>query len=216
MGKLNKANIKEFFKELKEESKNDSKKNKLKDQEYDEQTSKEIKEEIKEEKRSILISIGLILLTLIVLGLCLFLLYFCFHKKIVNMLDSFINSIPIADSNTSSDNNNSNITDGNNSNTDDNSNSNDNKKSNNDCSKAFDGTYKLGTEIITFVNDGYYDLSSNDVTTATGLYTIKNNVITVDATYEDFSLGSAIFTYNISKDCKTVTEVSTGKVFVRK
>jgi len=216
MGKSKESKLKNYVNELKDELKNDSNKNKEKDPEFDKAVADDLKEELKEEKKIITITAGSIIILLLLFVLIGTILYLSFHKSIEKKFNDLINNIPVYKS---QDNNNIGETDTNtnddNSYVPDNSN-NDSNKNSKDCKSSFSGTYKLNNEVITFESDGYFDLSSNNVTTATGMYTIKDNVINVDADYEDFSLGSKKFTYNISKDCKKLTEVNTGKIYNRK
>ena len=216
MGKSKESKLKNYVNELKDELKNDSNKNKEKDPEFDKAVADDLKEELKEEKKIITITAGSIIILLLLFVLIGTILYLSFHKSIEKKFNDLINNIPVYKS---QDNNNIGETDTNtnddNSYVPDNSN-NDSTNKGNDCKSSFSGTYKLNNEVITFESDGYFDLSSNNVTTATGMYTIKDNVINVDADYEDFSLGSKKFTYNISKDCKKLTEVNTGKIYNRK
>ena len=216
MGKSKESKLKNYVNELKDELKNDSNKNKEKDPEFDKAVADDLKEELKEEKKIITITAGSIIILLLLFVLIGTILYFSFHKSIEKKFNDLINNIPVYNTKDkeNTDDNDTNTNDDN-SYVPDNSN-NDSNKSSKDCKSSFSGTYKLNNEVITFESDGYFDLSSNNVTTATGMYTIKDNVINVDADYEDFSLGSKKFTYNISKDCKKLTEVNTGKIYNRK
>lgn len=226
MRKINKEKIKEYFEEVKKEAKKeyskeviDAAKNDLKNdiksiKDLDEKNAGEFKEELDEEKKSMAITLGATILVLIILATIIVILYFSFHERIEKRLDAFIDTIPVYNSQDP------NKTGDNNSTPTENPNNNDNNSNNNQqnkgCTQAFDGTYLLGAESITFMTDGYYDKSLNDITTATGFYTNNNGTITVDVTYEDYTLGSAKITYSITKDCKKITETSTGKVFTRK
>lgn len=214
MGKIGKGRIKNYLKEVKDETKNFNSKEEENDKNFNKMVTDDFREEFMEERRSLVITSGAIVGIIILIVIIGFIFYFVFHKRIEKKLNEYIDNIPVyssSDPNNTGTNNNSNTPD----NSGNNSSNSNNQNSGKGCSKPFDGTYKLGIEEITFMDDGFYDKSINGVTSATGFYTINNSTITVDVTYEDYTLGNTIISYSISSDCKKVSELGTGKLFVR-
>ena len=199
-----KKNIEEIKAEL-EEQKNEERS----EEELKKQTAKELEEEIFDEKQDLKILGTIVVFVLFVFIVVLGIFYLALHKHFDKVLNKIIETIPV----TEVENKNEEPTS---TPEDEISKQTETPKSNTiNCTKPFDATYTNKKEQIILMFDGSYDKVENDNYVATGTYTIKNSTITVIVNPENDITKEITIEYNISKDCKTLTDKSSNQKYTK-